>query len=132
MTKPALASMLHDLHRLAETADDRRQTDRQLLERFLNRRDETAFAVLVRRHGRLVLSACRRVLADEADIEDAFQATFLVLLRRASSVRWHESIGNWLFGVAHRVAVQARANAARRTRCEAKASRERQRPEEPA
>ncbi|HEY7312762.1 MAG TPA: sigma-70 family RNA polymerase sigma factor [Gemmataceae bacterium] len=132
MTKPALASVLHDLHRLAEMTGDPQQTDRQLLERFLDRRDETAFTVLVRRHGRLVLSACRRVLADEADIEDAFQATFLVLLRRASSVRWRESIGNWLFGVAHRIAVQARANAARRKRYEAEASRERQRPEEPA
>ena len=122
MRNPALASVLHDLRRLAANGDDPRQTDRQLLERFLRQREEAAFAALVRRHGGLVLSACRRVLSDEADVEDAFQATFLVLLRKAKTVRWQASIGNWLFGVAHRVAVQARANALRRRRRETEAA----------
>jgi RNA polymerase sigma factor (sigma-70 family) len=129
MTKPALASVLHDLRRLAETSDDRRQSDQQLLERFQHQHDEAAFAVLVQRHGRLVLSAIRRVLREEADVEDAFQATFLVLLRKASSVRWQSSIGSWLFGVAHRLALKARANALRRQRRESEASRERKRAE---
>jgi RNA polymerase sigma factor (sigma-70 family) len=121
MTNSALKTVIHDLRRLADTNGARCETDKQLLERFLVNRDESAFATLVRRHGRLVLSACRRVLADEADIEDAFQATFLVLLRKASSVRWQASVGNWLFGVAHRIAVQARANALRRRNRETEA-----------
>jgi RNA polymerase sigma factor (sigma-70 family) len=130
MTKPFLAPVLHDLRRLAETTEDRQQSDRQLLERYLSRRDEAAFTALVRRHGRLVLAACRRVLADEADVEDAFQATFLVLMRRAALVPWHESIGCWLFGVAHRIAVRALASAARRRGLEVQASRQRARPEQ--
>jgi RNA polymerase sigma factor (sigma-70 family) len=128
MRNPALASVLHDLRRLAANGDDARQTDRQLLERFLRQREEAAFAVLVRRHGGLVLSACRRVLSDEADIEDAFQPTFLVLLRKAKTVRWQASIGNWLFGVAHRVAVRARVNNLRQRRRETEAASHR--PEE--
>src|SRR5579883_271538 len=133
MTTSALAAVIHHLGHMAENTSDARLTDRQLLENYLTCRDESAFAVLVRRHGRLVLSACRRVLTDESDVEDAFQATFLVLHRKASSVRWQASIGNWLFGVAHRIAVQARGNALRRRRRESEASRECQRPEqEPA
>src|SRR5579871_894674 len=122
MTVSTLTSVLHHL-RLAHTSDDRRLTDPQLLKRYLTCRDEAAFAVLVRRHGGLVLSACRRVLRDEADVQDVFQATFLVLLRKAPSGRWQASIGNWLFGVAHRIAVQARANALRRRQREAVAAR---------
>ena len=132
MSEPALTSVLHYLRCLAETSDDRRQSDRQLLERFQHQHDESAFTVLMRRHGRLVLSAIRRVLTEEADVEDAFQATFLVLLRKAPSVRWQASMGSWLFGVAHRIALKARANALRRQRRELEASRERQRTEEPA
>ncbi|HTU90975.1 MAG TPA: sigma-70 family RNA polymerase sigma factor [Gemmataceae bacterium] len=114
MTKPVLSAVIHHLRSLVENSGEARLSDRQLLERYLNCRDEAAFAVLVRRHGNLVLSACRRVLTEEADVEDAFQATFLVLLRKAPSVRWQTSIGNWLFGVAHRIAVRARADALRR------------------
>ena len=122
MANPALKTVLHSLRRLAEADSDRRETDRQLLERFLHERNEAAFAALVRRHSGLVLSACRRVLSDEADVEDAFQATFLVLLRKAKTVRWQASIGNWLFGVAHRIAVRARANALRRRQREVEAA----------
>jgi RNA polymerase sigma factor (sigma-70 family) len=85
-----------------------------LLERFVAGADETAFAALVSRHGPMVLGVCRRSLRDEHDVEDAFQATFLVLVRRAGSIRDGERVGHWLHGVAHRVAVRARANAARR------------------
>src|SRR5262245_22171880 len=83
-------------------------TDRQLLEAFLQRHDEDAFAQLVRRHQRPVHAALTKVLSDPADIEDAFQATFLVLVRRARSVQWQPGLGTWLYAVAHRIAVAAR------------------------
>jgi RNA polymerase sigma factor (sigma-70 family) len=89
-------------------------TDRELLRSFGDNRDETAFAALVRRHGRMVLSVCRRVLHQEQDAEDAFQATFVVVARKASSRGWQDSIGNWLYQVAYRLAVRARRQATRR------------------
>jgi RNA polymerase sigma factor (sigma-70 family) len=88
--------------------------DDKLLNRFVVERDEVAFAALVARHGRMVLGVCRRILHDEHDVEDAFQATFLVLVSRAKAIRNGGLLGHWIFGVAHRVAVRARANAARR------------------
>src|SRR5262245_16993605 len=92
-------------------------SDRQLLERFLERRDEVAelaFAVLIERHGPMVLGLCRRIVGDPHDAEDAFQATFLVLARRARSIRVEGSLGGWLFGVATRVATRARSDERRR------------------
>src|SRR5207245_903095 len=89
-------------------------TDGTLLERFLSRHDEAAFAALVRRHGPMVLGVCRRLLRDPHDAEDAFQATFLVAVRKASSVRPRDLFGNWLYGVAYRTALEARARIARR------------------
>ena len=86
----------------------------QLLERFVDRRDEPAFAALVARHGPMVLGVCRRLLADPLDVEDAFQATFLVLVRRASTLRDRDRLAPWLFGVARKVATRARMNLARR------------------
>jgi RNA polymerase sigma factor (sigma-70 family) len=88
----------------------------QLLERYLERRDEIAFEALVARHGPMVLSVCRRMLADQGDVEDAFQATFLVLVRRARGLGPRDAIGPWLHGVAVRVALRARVEAARRRR----------------
>lgn len=88
--------------------------DRQLLERFTERGEEAAFAALVRRHGPLVLGVCRRVLHDWHDAEDAFQATFLVLARKAGSIAKSEALGSWLYKVAYRVAVRARGQAALR------------------
>jgi RNA polymerase sigma factor (sigma-70 family) len=88
--------------------------DGRLLKRFVAERDEVAFAALVARHGPMVLGVCRRILRDEHDVEDAFQATFLVLVSRAKAIRDGDLLGPWIFGVAHRVAVRARAHAARR------------------
>ena len=89
-------------------------TDGQLLEGFVSRRDEAALAALVRRHGALVWGVCRRLLRDYHDAEDAFQATFLVLVRKAASIVPREMVVNWLYGVARQTALKARATAARR------------------
>src|SRR5947209_20429021 len=89
-------------------------SDSRLLEQFIHRRDEAAFATLMERHGPMVLGVCRRVLHDAQDAEDAFQATFLVLVRRAASIRQRAAVGGWLYQVAYRVALRARARAARR------------------
>lgn len=90
----------------------------QLLERYLERQDEVAFEALVARHGPMVLGVCRRMLASQTDVEDAFQATFLVLVRRARQLGPRDAIGPWLYGVAARVALRARCEAARRRRFE--------------
>lgn len=89
-------------------------TDGQLLECFVNRRDEAAVAALVRRHGAMVWGVCRRVLHNHHDAEDAFQATFLVLVRKATSILPREMVGNWLYGVAYQTARKARATKAKR------------------
>jgi RNA polymerase sigma factor (sigma-70 family) len=89
-------------------------SDGDLLERFVATRDEAAFEVLVARHGPVVLHVCRAVLSDRDEVEDAFQAVFLVLARRASAIRSSGSVASWLFGVATRVSARARADAGRR------------------
>src|SRR5690349_20719629 len=89
-------------------------SDAQLLDQFVRRRDEGAFAALMERHGPAVFGVCRRVLREPQDADDVFQATFLVLVRKAASLRRPELLGNWLYGVAYRIALQARAAAARR------------------
>src|SRR5579883_622807 len=102
------------LYGLGEVGD---LTDGQLLERFVAGRDEAAeagFAALVERHGPMVLRVCRQILRDAHDAEDAFQATFLVLARRAGSVRQRGSVASWLYGIAQRLAMRSRADTARR------------------
>jgi RNA polymerase sigma factor (sigma-70 family) len=89
-------------------------TDGELLECFVRGRDEAAFAALVQRHGPMVWSVCRRLLTSHHDAEDAFQATFLVLVRKAGAIASRELLANWLHGVAHRSALQARTAAAKR------------------
>lgn len=93
-------------------------TDRELLERFVTRQDgwaEPAFALLVERHGPLVWGVCRRILNNSHDAADAFQATFLILVRRADALQLNDSLGGWLYGVSRRVALRAKQGAARRS-----------------
>jgi RNA polymerase sigma factor (sigma-70 family) len=97
------------------------QTDSQLLKRFASQQDEAAFAALMKRHGPMVWAVCRRVLQNAPDADDAFQATFLILVRKAGVITRPELLGNWLYGVAYRVAVKARAKAARRREHERRA-----------
>jgi RNA polymerase sigma factor (sigma-70 family) len=106
------------LRRPAPTGTIEEQTDAQLLKRFASDHDQGAFAELVKRHGSMVLAVCRRVLHDSHEADDAFQATFMVLVRKAGSLTRPELLGNWLYGVAYRVAVKARANAVRRSEYE--------------
>jgi RNA polymerase sigma factor (sigma-70 family) len=96
-------------------------SDRQLLDRFARERDESAFACLVRRHGALVLGLSRRVLQHDQDAEDVFQASFLILARKAASRRWQPSIAGWLYCVAYRLAVRARARIVRQRRLDRQA-----------
>jgi RNA polymerase sigma factor (sigma-70 family) len=96
-------------------------SDQLLLERFIATRDEAAFEALVRRHGGMVLHVCRRVLHDAHAAEDAFQATFLVLARKASHIANGERLAGWLYGVAYRTALRARADLVRRTHRESRA-----------
>src|SRR5207249_4451809 len=106
---------------MGRAAKEEESRDAQLLKRFAADHDETAFAALVQRHGPMVLGVCRRVLQDAHAAEDAFQATFLVLVRRARSIARPELLGNWLYGVAYRTAVRAKQNAARRNAYERQA-----------
>src|SRR5579864_1435343 len=110
-------AVMEAMHTLFHVGTVGRMTDGQLLERFICRRDESAeiaFRALVERYGPMVLGVCRSVLHDPHDSEDAFQATFLVLVRKANSIRNCNSLGSWLYGVAHRVAVRAKVTLARR------------------
>jgi RNA polymerase sigma factor (sigma-70 family) len=104
----------HAVRYLRGIASDAGQADADLLGRFIDRRDEGAFALLVRRHGAMVYGVCRRLLPTDQDAEDAFQATFLVLVEKARTVVPREAVGNWLFGVARRAALLARRTIARR------------------
>ncbi len=117
-TSPAF---LRDLQTLFDAGTASGLSDRQLLERFASRRDgsgEAAFEALIQRHGPMVWRVCHLALPDTAEVQDAFQATFLVLVRRCRSIRRLDSVGSWLFGVASRVAARARVEAARRRSAE--------------
>src|SRR5262245_20573552 len=106
-------SILRHLRRVAASQRASDLTDGELLESFAFRRDGASFEALVRRHGPMVLGVCRRVLRHSHDAEDAFQAVFLVLVRRAAAVP-RAAVANWLYGVAYRTALDARRAAARR------------------
>src|SRR5262249_28080943 len=114
MASLPLASMFRRLFRGDVGRPGGAPDDAELLERFVARRDEAAFAALVARHRPLVWGLRRGVLGQVHDAEDAFQATFCVLARKAARVRRREALGGWLYRVAHRLAAQVRAAAVRR------------------
>ena len=110
--------LIRHLRRIAGLPGDGGGTDGQLLEAFVSQRDEAAFEALLGRHGPMVLAACRRVLQNTHDVEDAFQATFLVLCRKAGSISNRESVGGWLYQVACRIALRVKAETSRQAACE--------------
>src|SRR5579884_1036046 len=107
-------TLLRYIRRLAARPEADQASDAVLLERFVATHDERAFTALVERHGAMVLQVCRWVLGEANDAEDAFQGTFLVLARKAATVRPPEALAAWLHGVARRVALKARAARCRR------------------
>jgi RNA polymerase sigma factor (sigma-70 family) len=113
--------VLSHLRKLVGAQAPPEQPDAELLGRFVRQQDETAFAALVERHARLVWSVCRNLLSREQDAEDAFQATLLVLARKAGSIRQDRSVASWLHGVARRTALKARTTIARRQKYEQRA-----------
>jgi RNA polymerase sigma factor (sigma-70 family) len=113
MAGKAFSGFIQLLRRAAARNSQEESADADLLARFVEKRDEAAFEDLVRRHGPMVWSVCRRFLYQSEDAEDAFQATFLVLVRKASSIQHGSLLSNWLYGVAYRVANRARVGAAR-------------------
>src|SRR5262249_19618936 len=120
MVKTPASPLMQFLKRVVEDPRLKDLPDLDLLQRFITQHDEAALAVLIRRYGRTVFSVCRYVLPCDADAEDAFQATFLVLARKAGSIRKGQSLGSWLYGVAYKTALKARANPARPPSQEAK------------
>jgi RNA polymerase sigma factor (sigma-70 family) len=121
MASPPLAGVLRYIWRLSGTGAGDEQSDSQLLRQFVVHQDGAAFAALLRRHGPLVFGVCRQILRETHPAEDAFQATFLVLARKAASIRKRQSLPAWLHRVAVNVARTARSAAARRRLCERQA-----------
>jgi RNA polymerase sigma factor (sigma-70 family) len=110
--------VIQHIRRVVLMRDDGGLTDGQLMDLFINRQEEAALAALIRRHGPMVWGVCSRILRNNHDAEDAFQSTFLVFVRKATSVVPKEMIGNWLYGVARQTALNARASAMRRRKIE--------------
>jgi RNA polymerase sigma factor (sigma-70 family) len=115
MSARPLHTILWHLRKRVNPPPARGISDSELLRRFVSARDESSFELLVWRHGPMVLAACGRVLSDPHAQEDAFQATFLTLVRKAGSIGKRQSVGSWLYKVAYRIALRARARAARRS-----------------
>src|SRR5262249_18489924 len=113
MTRATLDTALRHLHRLVGAPTAEQALDSDLLGRFVQCRDQAAFAELVRRHGPMVRNVCHGILRHCHDAEDAFQATFLVLARKADTIRQRASLGAWLYEVAYHLALRTRATSAR-------------------
>src|SRR5229473_4424803 len=107
MSPRQLQDVLHYLRRTVASPGSHRVADAELLERFVHGQDEAAFEALLLRHGKMVLSTCRRILRDTPEAEDAFQATFLALAQRAGSIGKRACVGGWLYRVAYRMALAA-------------------------
>ena len=116
MRQPPLSTVLRRVGSVVAAREMRSLSDAELLRRFVSKRDETAFAVLMHRHSSMVLGVCRRVVAQAQDAEDACQAAFLILARKAHSIRKTEVLGSWLHGVAYRVSLRLKSKAARQPR----------------
>src|SRR4051812_36147076 len=106
MASPPLQAVVHQLRMALAARSSAGVPDAQLLGRFISQRDEAAFELLVWRHGKMVLGTCRRLLRDAHEAEDAFQACFLALARRAGSIGRREPVGGWLYKVAYRLALR--------------------------
>jgi RNA polymerase sigma factor (sigma-70 family) len=122
MPKATLGDMLRTLRSMCAADKAQDLTDRQLLQQFLAEKEAAAFTILMHRHGPMVLGIGQRVLGDAHSAEDVFQATFLLLVRRAASIPCTGSLGNWLYAVAQRIALKARAQTAARRRRERRAT----------
>ncbi len=122
MAHASIPLLSHYLRRLTARCGDP-ATDHELLQRFVNRREEAAFAALVERHAAMVLGLCRSILRNHHDAEDIFQAVFLVLARKAGSIRKGDSVGSWLYAVAYRLAHKARVRAHKQYLYERRAAR---------
>ena len=118
MTYPRSNTVLAYIHSQLESANTAQLSDRQLLECFAVRHDENAFKAILRRHGPKVMGVCLRVLGRKEDAEDIFQATFLALARRAGALDWRESVGSWLYKVAHHLAQTSQAGQKRTAEAE--------------
>jgi RNA polymerase sigma factor (sigma-70 family) len=122
MGKAASSPILRVIRQVVEDPQVRNSSDRDLLQRFSERREAAAFHALLRRHGPMVFDVCRGVLGNEANAEDAFQATFIILARKAASIRKAASVASWLHSVAYRTALQAQAQEVTRKKSEAHAA----------
>jgi RNA polymerase sigma factor (sigma-70 family) len=131
MAASPLSKVVRQLRGALAHRDTANLTEADLWARYVQQRDEAAFETLVRRHGPMVLGVCRRILRNEQDAEDAFQATFLVLVRRAASLHSPSTLANWLHGVAYRTALEARSATARRRAREARVVPRTLMPEDP-
>jgi RNA polymerase sigma factor (sigma-70 family) len=125
MSGPPLGFVLRYFRKVLDAPPAEGVPDAELLQRFVSGRDEAAFELLLWRHAALVLHVCQGVLRDSHAAEDAFQATFLALARKAGSLRRRESLAGWLYHVAYRVALKARARVAARRAHEAQARQRR-------
>src|SRR5262245_13944356 len=121
MVKAVSSPILRLIRQVVEDQAVRNVSDHDLLKRFSEQKDAAAFHAVVRRHGPMVFDVCLGVLRNEANAEDAFQATFLILARKAASIRKGASLGSWLHSVAYRTALQARAQETTRRKSEAHA-----------
>ena len=121
MAIETLGAAIRQMNRLWADGTVTGFTDAELLERFVSGHDAAVFEALVGRHGPMVLGVCQGILRDPNDAEDAFQATFLILVKKSTTLRGHVALGPWLYQVAHRVAIRANAAAARRRACERRA-----------
>ncbi|HEY7427247.1 MAG TPA: sigma-70 family RNA polymerase sigma factor [Gemmataceae bacterium] len=122
MSRSTLAAGVRQLRAKLACQERSEERDEQLLHDFTTQRDEAAFAVMVRRHGPMVMQVCKRVLGQEQDAEDAFQATFLVLASKAGTLRRKSALASWLYGTAYRIALKARQSAERRRKHEVQAT----------